>query len=114
MGSQLNVICYLNLIRPTDAIQSKHTSSVHNISPGPDLHWAAGLVLPGPSAKRFLLKLSKVVNGHSPLAVACVPALLDFAEILQLLTVNKSSKITIYIWFTVNYCNTHCIMGIFY
>ncbi len=38
-------------------------------------------------------------------------ALLDFAVILQLLTVNKSSKIP-YIWFTVNYCNMHCIMGI--
>ncbi len=38
--------------------------------------------------------------------------LLDFAVILQLLTVNKSSKIP-YIWFTVNYCNMHCIMGIF-
>ncbi len=37
--------------------------------------------------------------------------LLDFAVILQLLTVKKSSKIP-YIWFTVNYCNTHCIMGI--
>ncbi len=40
------------------------------------------------------------------------PSLLDFAVILQLLTVNKSSKIP-YIGFTVNYCNTHCIMGIF-
>ncbi len=40
-------------------------------------------------------------------------ALLDFAVILQLLTVKKYSKIP-YIWFTVNYCNTHCIMGIFY
>ncbi len=39
-------------------------------------------------------------------------SLLDFAVILQLLTVNKSSKIP-YIWFTVNYCITHCIMGIF-
>ncbi len=38
-------------------------------------------------------------------------ALLDFAVILQLLTVKKYSKIP-YIWFTVNYCNTHCIMGI--
>ncbi len=38
--------------------------------------------------------------------------LLDFAVILQLLTVNKSSKIP-YIWFTVNYCNMHCIMGIY-
>ncbi len=37
--------------------------------------------------------------------------LLDFAVILQLLTVKKYSKIP-YIWFTVNYCNTHCIMGI--
>ncbi len=37
--------------------------------------------------------------------------LLDFAVILQLLTVKKYSKIP-YIRFTVNYCNTHCIMGI--
>ncbi len=45
-------------------------------------------------------------------AIICIQyALLDFAVILQLLTVNKSSKIP-YIWFTVNYCNTHCIMGI--
>ncbi len=41
----------------------------------------------------------------------CVCTLLDFAVILQLLTVKKYSKIP-YIWFTVNYCNTHCIMGI--
>ncbi len=40
-----------------------------------------------------------------------VATLLDFAVILQLLTVKKYSKIP-YIWFTVNYCNTHCIMGI--
>ncbi len=40
-----------------------------------------------------------------------VNTLLDFAVILQLLTVKKYSKIP-YIWFTVNYCNTHCIMGI--
>ncbi len=40
-----------------------------------------------------------------------VCTLLDFAVILQLLTVKKYSKIP-YIWFTVNYCNTHCIMGI--
>ncbi len=42
---------------------------------------------------------------------SCSSTLLDFAVILQLLTVKKYSKIP-YIWFTVNYCNTHCIMGI--
>ncbi len=36
-----------------------------------------------------------------------------FAVILQLFAVKKSSKIP-YIWFTVNYCNTHCIMGIIF
>lgn len=32
MGSHLNVISYLNIIKPTNAIQSKQTSSAHNIS----------------------------------------------------------------------------------
>lgn len=32
--------------------------------PGPDLHCAVSLFLPGPSATQFLVKLSEVVNGH--------------------------------------------------
>ncbi len=52
-------------------------------------------------------------NAESAILSNKQTTLLDFAVILQLLTVNKSSKIP-YIWFTVNYCNTHCIMGIFY
>ncbi len=46
-----------------------------------------------------------------PYSTMCGGTLLDFAVILQLLTVKKYSKIP-YIRFTVNYCNTHCIMGI--
>ncbi len=49
-----------------------------------------------------------LLNNHQ---CAASTTLLDFAVILQLLTVKKYSKIP-YIWFTVNYCNTHCIMGI--
>lgn len=32
MGSQLNVISYLNIIRPTDATQSKQTSTLYKDS----------------------------------------------------------------------------------
>lgn len=81
MGSQLNVISYLNIIRPTSAIQSKQTSSEQtstatlfiSLWKGPDLHCAVGLFLPGPSATQFLVKLSEVVNGHqSPGSCMCI------------------------------------------
>jgi len=49
------------------------------------------------------------MNGTSRLKLST--SLLDFAVILQLLTAKKPSKI-LFILFTVNYCNMHCIVGI--
>lgn len=66
----MNVHSYI--LRPTNVIQFKQTSSMDTIFIS-----AVGLFLPGLSAPWFQLKLSEVVNGHqSPGSCMCAGIML--------------------------------------